>query len=96
MDEGRQMVSEEKEKQQLKRQTLEFAVKYGGWQKPEENWSVHTLGSRTSSLVHTGRIPCKELTYATPGFPLDLPATPEPVPSPLPVPHKGHEMPSIR
>lgn len=41
MDEGRQMVSEDKGKQHLKRQTLEFDVKYGGWQKPEENWSVH-------------------------------------------------------
>ena len=84
------MVSEDKGKKHPKRWTLEFAVKYSGWQKPEEK------GSQVSSLVHTGCVPPKRVHLCHSWLSLDLPATPKPVPSPLPVPHKGCKMPSIR
>lgn len=90
VDEGKQMVSEDKGKKQLKRRTLEFAVKYSGWQKPEEK------GSQIRNLVYTGCVPPKGAHLCLSWLPLDLPATPKPVPSPLPVSHKGHKMPSIR
>lgn len=41
--EERQMVKVGGEKKWLKRSTLEFGIKYGGWQKPEETNGLYIL-----------------------------------------------------
>lgn len=47
VDKERQMVRAGREKQQEKRQTLEFRVKFGVWQKPAETNDPYTGDSTT-------------------------------------------------
>lgn len=51
-------------KQQLKKQTLEFGTKSGGWQKPPEATDLDRPSeSQNNSLVQSGQVPRWELVY---------------------------------
>lgn len=65
VDKERQMVRAGREKQQEKRQTLEFRVKFGVWQKPAETNDPH-IGDSAAWFREVS--PLGELMYAIPGF----------------------------